>query len=733
MSALDDVIATNAAPAAASPLDAVIAANAGSAAAPAAAAPASTPFVTQVGQMLNDVPRQLGLTARDALEGGGQAAQIISEPIRYATDRLLGTTGKTAPAGVLAERAADWMGLPKPANATERVVNEGAKLGFGAIGGGAAARLADTATSVAAPVVQPLIGRIGAALSANPVAAVSSAAGSGAAGQASKEAGGTPGEQIASAVLGGVAAPYAAGAVQRTGGAVSSLLESLKPKPSTSTIETAFTQAVDRAGINLGAMAPAARLQLRQDYREALNTGGQVSDEALSRLASMRSSGITPTRGMVSQDPVQITQEQNLAKLAANSSTGGTLHGLPRLQNDNNRALIGTLNTLGAGTETQPLTAGRAVLGGIVSRNSALETAEQAAWDVAKAHPGYTLPIHNNGLNAINTALGESGQMPFMAPGISKYMEAFQTGQQPFTPQAYRNLRSMLSGELSKGGNEAAAAQTAIRALDSAPIRPLTETGRDIGMAPVTQGLAGALRGQDAQAGEAIDLVNKARAATAQKYAYQESSPLVRTALSDKRTADPEHLAKSFVLGGTVNDARHVADAVGPDGTRQIRDALATHIKKAALSGADDETGKVGQKNLKQALDQIGDEKLGLFFSPEEVAQLRNVSRAASLMQSQPSGAAVNNSNSGALVMGKALDFLDSKVLRYLPGSDYLPGLVTAPLRNANLSFAQRGVQNVGPALLQPSAAGVAPTPGLLLPATLGVGLGAAGLLAAPK
>ena len=54
--------------------------------------------------------------------------------------------------------------------------------------------------------------------------------------------------------------------------------------------------------------------------------------------------------------------------------------------------------------------------------------------------------------------------MPFMHPKISAYIDAFQTGAQPFTPQAYRNLQSMLANEISKGGNEGAAARIARRA-----------------------------------------------------------------------------------------------------------------------------------------------------------------------------------------------------------------------------------------------------------------------------
>lgn len=704
----------------------------------AAAAQPDAPFVTRAGRAWMDVPRQIGLTARDALEGIANAAQVVTEPIRYFTDRALGLTGKTAPLGVLASRAADAIGLPTPQNATERVVNEGAKLGFGALLPGLGA-----AAAPAAPIADasaPLIGRAVTALAQNPTQTVSSAVGAGMAGQSVKEAGGSPLAQAGAALAGGVAGGMAPGAISSAVDGAGSVLDSMRramtPGAAASAVDQSFGAAVQRAGINLGALAPAARIQLRRDYAAALNTGGQVSDEALQRLAALRSAGVTPTQGMVSLDPVQVTTEQNLAKMGANQKDGA-LQGLARLQNQNNGALIGSLNSLGASADTLPITAGRSVLGGVVSRNSALETAEQAAWDAAKAHPGYTAPIYPDGLNAAIGDLGSQGMTGYLPKQISDYMSAFQTGQQPFTAQAYRNLQSMLSGAMAEGGNTAAAAGIARNALNRTPISPIPAGGHlDFGgNSLATPQMAAAMQAHDAQAQQAIDLVNQARAATAAKYAYQNSSPLVRTALSDSRTADPENLAKSFVLGGTVADAQAVADAVGPQGVGGIRDALASYIKRQALSGAPDETGKVSAKALKQTLDNIGDEKLGMFFSPEEVAQLRNVSRAASLSLAQPAGSAVNNSNSGAMLAGKALDFLDSKVLRYLPGSEYTPGIVTAPLRNVVQGVGARGALNVTPGLLQtaPGAAAATPKPGLLLPATVGASLYGSGLLAAPN
>jgi hypothetical protein len=206
------------------------------------------------------------------------------------------------------------------------------------------------------------------------------------------------------------------------------------------------------------------------------------------------------------------------------------------------------------------------------------------------------------------------------------------------------------------------------------------------------------MRSVDAQSGDSINAINLARAATAEKYRYQESSPLVKTALSDARTSDPLRIANSFIMNGTPRDALSVAKEVGPAGLPVIRDAIATAIKKEALSGASDEIGKVSQSRLNSAINKAGIEKLRLFFSPEEVEQLRTTGRVASYMQTQPTGSAVNNSNSGALILGNGYDWLKS-VASKVPGGQQF---IVDPLRNIDISIAQRRAQDIAPAIIRP-------------------------------
>jgi len=642
------------------------------------------------GRTLNDIPRQLGLTARYGLEGLANTAQIVTEPLRYLTDRATGMTGKTRPLGAEASLLADRIGLPSPQTANERVIGDASRLVAGA--GGMAA------SAGAASRLPGAIGSVMEGLAANPTAQLTSAAGAGLAGGASREAGGSPLAQGAASLVGGVAGGLAPGGAQTL---VDAGRRMLTPKPTQQQIDVTITTMLQNQGIDFASMAPAVKAAMRRDVAGAMRLG-PMDEAAMARLADIRASGMTPTRGMVSLNPIDITREKNTAKIAANmAGNDENLQRLPMLQNTNNAAAIARMNDLGAGRGVLPLQAGETVTGAVRGTAAANRAAEQAAWDAAKGSPGYKQPIYPDGLNAAIRNAGDEGLVGFLPKQITDYMAAFQTGQQPFTPQHYANLRSMLSAELANGGNGARAARAAINGLDSAPMRPITNPGgMDFGTAPVTQGMANAMRSRDAQAGSAIGLINQARGATRSAYEY-EGGRLPSAVLAGGRSSDPERIAQSFIFSpsSTVNDMRSVLREVGPQGTQTIKDAVAMQIKNAAVGGKDDDIAQVSQR-LNTVIKQIGDEKLRLLFNPEELQQLHQLRRATGYSLTQPSGSAVNNSNSGALMAGKLADWA-AKWSDKIPVVGPLAAVpVTNLIQTGRASMGTKDAFNVLPGLL---------------------------------
>lgn len=654
-----------------------------------------------INKATNSIPRQLGLTARYALEGAADTAQIVTEPVRNLMNMF---GGNIQPLGKGVSALADMVGLPSPETPTERTVGVATKLGFGAGASMGAGQLARGGGALAQEV--------GKFLTQQPVTQLASAAGAGLAGGASKEAGGSELSQVAASVAGGLAGAGVVGAGNAAAKAVGNMKNRML---SNQQIDVRLANVMQRAGVDYSQVPERVRQSLRADLAGALRADQEIDPAAVARLADFRANNLTPTRGMVSLDPVQITREQNLAKIGANSADG-SLQGLAQIQNQNNERLIQNINGIGGGVSPQQ--AGQTVNSSILGTQSTLRGAEQQAWEAARASPGYRQPISPEPLNEINRALGDEGMMGYMAKPISEYMAAFQTGEQPFTPQAYRNLQSMLSKEMAKGGNEAAAAGIARDAMNRSQIRPITNPGGiDFGQAPVTAELASRLRNFDAQPSDAMGLIDSARGATRAAYQYESSNPIVRAALSESAQADPMRIAQRFVIGGTPDEAAMLAREVGTQGRETIKNALVEHLKSKALNGAADEVGKVSQSAFNKELRTL-EPKLRLFFSAEERQQLESMGRAASYMQAQPVGSAVNNSNSGALLLGKGID-----LLRQLP----IAGPLAAPaLDNISINFRQRQAQNILPGLLarQP----VAPWYG----GAVGPGVAVGGLLAAP-
>lgn len=660
-------------------------------------APAQT--VKEAGQSLNrglsDIPRQIGLTARYALEGPAQAAQIVTEPIAGLM-RLGGI--KTKPLGEIASGLADTFGLPKPESAQERVVGDATRLLAGTGGMLGASR--------AAAKLPGMIGTVGAGMAANPTAQLTSATGAGTLGGASREGGGSEMQQAGAALIGGVAGGLVPGAANAAANAGKRLFNQLTPQQ----MDVQISNVLQRAGMDYSQVPERARQSLRTQIQDALRAGQELDPVAVRRLAEFQTIGATPTRGMVTQDPVRITQEMNLAKMGANSADG-QLQGLARIQNQNNTRLIDVMNESGA-NRGDPFRAGQEAIGAIQGRDAAMANRVTGLYQQARDTSGRSAQLDGAAFTrAANQALDEGLLGGALPKDVADHMNRIARGEVPFDVNYAEQLKTRIAAlqRATNDGSARMALGTVRRALDEAPLMsaPQVNPG-NLPAVPGTVPQSPSTLGQ-----ESINAFNQARNAARARFGWQESARPIEAALNG---AQPDKFVENFVIRGSVADASALAQNAP---TAEVKNAILSHLKDKALNGAADEVGKFSQSAYNKALNQIGDRKLSLFFTPEELAELRTVGRVASYMQNQPVGSAVNNSNSGALLLGKGLDVLNS-----IPVIGPLAG---PALQNINISMQQRAAQNVLPGLLaqqsRPSLAS-----GLLAPAAAFSG----GLLAPP-
>jgi hypothetical protein len=119
------------------------------------------------------------------------------------------------------------------------------------------------------------------------------------------------------------------------------------------------------------------------------------------------------------------------------------------------------------------------------------------------------------------------------------------------------------------------------------------------------------------------------------------------------------------------------------------------------------------QSGYNNAFSSIGERKLRMFFDRAEIDKLKSVGRVAMYEQIQPSGSAVNNSNSGALALAKAFDFIgDSKLVNSIPFGN---ALISQPAKSLGASLQGGSMTSVSNALLAAPAKRPIFAPGNLL------------------
>lgn len=589
-------------------------------------------FVERTGDAIRDIPRQVGLTARYGLEGVGQAAELVTEPVAGLM-RWVGIPTKST--GQLATSLADTIGLPAPQTATERVVGDATRMVAGA-GGivGAGRGLANAGAQT-----------LGAFLSQQPTAQLTSAAGSGIAGGAVRESGGSEGEQILGAVLGGLAGAAVPGAVSRVTNAAKNapgkLADLVNPARNVPVqqLDGQIKIKLEGSGVDWEAIPEKVRQLVRQDVQQALKVGGDLDAAALQRLVDFRTVGATPTRGTVTLDPVQITKEKNLAKMGANSQNANAQK-LVSVESANNKALLDNFGRLGADRGADAHALGEQAAGGLQSWLDSRKLGVDSLYAAARDSSGRAVPLDGAAFTSRASQLLDEGLLGGSLPkGVEQHLNRIAMGEVPFDVNYAEQLKTQIA-KLQRGttdGSTRMALGLVRQALEDTPLQ----------------------QGADAMGDAAIGAFTKARSANREMMHQIEKVPALKK-LWDGDLA-PDDFIKRFVTSPSakVQDVTELMKVMGPEGKLALRDGVLGQLKAAATGGAQDEMAKFSAAGFRRALDQLGDRKLGMLFSKEDVQALKALSRVSQYTTHQPVGSAVNNSNSGALLAGKGLDLLN--------------------------------------------------------------------------
>lgn len=690
------------------------------------------PFGQQLNDSIRDLPRQVGLTARYGIEGVGDTLDFVASPIRaglnavlpskkpVVTDLISMQDARARPAieGRSGKVLADMLGLPEPATSGERVVGDATRmLAGGAVPIATAARAAQGTTGVTKAVSQQL--------AANPVHQLASAAAAGGAGGYTRETGGNDGSQFAASLAAGLATPLGIGAAQRVAGPLGRLLRPATPTPQQAQeINVTINNALQSSGLTLEQLPAQVAQSIRNDVAAAFRTSDQVSPDAVRRLADYRLTGLTPTAAGLTLDPAVVTRQKNLAKVGINSRDQVAQH-LGQTENRNNKLLTEGLNKLGAGAADDAYAGGSRVIGALERRNERANDVIGRLYDRARDSQGRSAALdHVTFTNRAADLLHEANVESFLTPDIRNKLNGFADGSIPLTVEIAEQFKTGI-GRLQRNstdGNVRFALGAVRQALDEAPLlnqrAPAAFGGNQVS---VPGGLGPANTPAQNLGQEAIDAFNKARRVNRAWMQTVERTPALQAV---RDGVEPDKFVQQFIVGGgkdasfsAVAQLKHSIKS-NPVAMQSVREQIAAHLKSRALNSAEDEVGRFSQAGYNKALSAIGERKLRLFFSQQEIDQMKALGRVASYEQFQPVGSAVNNSNTAAAAGALVDRFLSQSVLSKIP---FGQAAIGDPLQNITVGIQSGRTLDVprnlaAPQMLRPrQPAGMLASPALMM------------------
>lgn len=666
-------------------------------------------FGEKVNTATRSVPRQLGLTVRSGVGGLADAAGILANPVA-ATLNMLGMNVPRLQD--TADRLMDMAGVPNAETPTERVVADASRMLAG--GGGMVKGAQVVGRSV------PLVSQ----LAARPGLQASSAVGAGLAGGVTRETGGDPTSQFVASLAGGLVAPAAVSGVARAGRGVNNLTQAVldrRPHNIQITVKTAINNAIEDSGYKVADIPKAVIRQLEDDAAAAARMG-DLSPDAMRRLVDYRLVGATPLRGNLTLNPVDLTRQHNLAKVGANSMNP-KLQSMAMRQHDNTGRLISGLNEMGANTTDDAYSGGRTVMDSLRRREVSARRDIGAAYNAARDTQGRSAPLdHVTFTNRANDLIDQAMVGGALPPGVRSTLNKVATGEIPLTVEIAEQFKTQI-GNLQRASNDGQARMAlglVRQALDDAPLVP--SAARNSGNLPTIPGSAPAGNMQIGQ--ESIDAFNRARRLNRNWMGLVEKVPALKAVVDG---VEPDKFVQTYIVGGGgKSNYMDVARLKGlirsdPGAMQAVRGQILSHLKARATSGKPDEAMLFSQSGYNNALSAIGDRKLSLFFSPDEINKMRSIGKVALYEQVQPSGSAVNNSNTAAMALANVFDWIARNPL--LNSTPLISQTVPPTAKYVGSAIQGMNISNVPGALRMPPPAAPAsqrlPLPLLMTPGLL--------------
>lgn len=597
-----------------------------------------------------ELGRQVGLTGRYALEGGGSILDLLATPVRGGINMASKAVGSDykIPEISIGKKISDIVGLPNPETPLERVVGEGTKFATSVAGPAGILKFLKPSSKTGQSIKNLLTENIGKQGTA--------ATSAGVAMQGVEEMGGSTGVQFAAALPAALFSPYAAEkAIIKP---VSSLYKKLTSAKQSVNQSQAVNNVLDNVltnnNIKLVDLSDDVIVQVKRDIDEALKINPNISSEALRRLIDYRVVGATPKQGTLTLDPAKITKEKNAAKFGANSDDPNAQR-LAQIENENNQILIRNLDDLGADKAIEPITFGKVLFNVFEDFNNQQKAIINNLYAKIKDGSGLSAKYDSKlFLDKTDVALGRVNR--FLPTEIKAILNEYKTGKVILDVNEAAQFKSILARSMraTVDGNVQKALRIVRNQIENAKLLPNQKLGKI-----------------------ALQSEKEAR-----KYTYEykkliDDIPVLKAI--EKGNVNTDTFFEKFVIRSTGDEIQKTFALLDPSFKQTIKHNVIAYIKSKATGGRPNEIANISGTTLQKILRDMGSKKLNLIFTKTEIAKLKSIGNVASYEQVIPKGAAVNTSNTASAINSMMETIARSSLINKIPLGNALVG---SPARN---------------------------------------------------
>lgn len=447
-------------------------------------------------------------------------------------------------------------------------------------------------------------------------------------------------EQVGIGAAFGAVSPFIADAVSK-------IFTKFKPQQ-VQDVTQKISGEFEARGIDFSKISDEVKKSLLDDVTNALKANKDLDYDALIKKADFESLGIKPTLGQITRDPMQYAFERNTSGIA------GAGDDLSNRFAEQNKGLIDSLNKAPQASMDR-YGAGKEIIDQLGAVDASRRANVSSLYDTARNAAGIHTQLQpGNFAQSVNNALDDAMLGDALPSGVRSTLKKIAVGELPFTIQKAEQIRQAINGQIT---NIPSRENTALKIVNDALQTAIDANGSATGAA-------------------AAEAFKTARKAASERFSKIEASAPLKAVIDG---IEPDKFVQKYILNGNAKDVltlRANLDS-NPNLWNEIRGQVVNYLKvDKALNSANDEFGKFSQSAYNKALKQIGDAKLKILFSPDEIDYLKRIGRVAAAIQVQPVGSVVNNSGTSQAI---------ANLLSRASNIPYVKELAINPLMNYRL------------------------------------------------